>query len=112
MRTSILVCFFLVPTLQANAQHIIVLDGATVNFQCTPSNDALITWYFNGTIISDGSLSPPNLYHMLTLTGAAVSNSGVYKCQFVTTVFEVVVSREISLTVHEGEPQLIRIIQV
>ena len=104
-------CLFSVPSLQANAQHIIVLDGDTVIFHCTPSsNDIPLTWLFNGATISDGgrySLSPLNLHHMLTVTSATVSNSGMYKCQFVTTVFEIVVSREISLTVYEGESQFI-----
>ena len=103
-------CLFSVPSLQANAQHIIVLDGDTVIFRCTSSNDIPITWLFNGATISNGgrySLFPLNLHHMLTVTSAIVSDSGMYKCQFATTVFEIVVSREISLTVYEGESQFI-----
>ena len=98
---------FLVPTIQANAQQIIILEGDEVNLRCVPSSlDITITWLFNGTIISDGgtnSLSPPNLHHMLTISNATIPDSGVYKCQFVTTLFQLEVSREISLTVNNGE---------
>ena len=97
---------FLVPSIQANAQQILVLDGDEVNLRCTPSSpDISITWLFNGAIISDGgriSLSPFNLNHMLTISSSTVSDNGVYKCQFVTTVFQLIISREISLTVNEG----------
>ncbi|XP_065884496.1 uncharacterized protein [Dysidea avara] len=94
-----------IPSIEANARQILVLDGDEVNLRCTPSSpDISITWLFNGVIISDGriSLSPPNLNHMMTISSSTVSDNGVYKCQFVTTVFQLIISREINLTVNEA----------
>ena len=98
--------FYLVPLLHSTAEHIIILEGQSVDLECMPTpNHLVVSWSFDrlqsGTFdFNNFTFSPANLNHTLTISNPSVNYAGEYVCKILNS--QVAVNRTITLEILPG----------